>query len=88
MQAFIWVIIVGVILVLAIIFLAIGLKFYQDWQGCVNEYSPWCYDDWRCPNYPPSDPRYYPAKNTYSKASACSKGSSYTCTVNPNGTFT
>jgi hypothetical protein len=81
MQPFIWVIIVGVILVLAIIFLAIGLRFYLDWQGCLNEFSPWCFNDWRCPNYPASDPRHFPARNAYANAASCSQGSSYKCKV-------
>ena len=81
MQAFVWVIIIGVILILAIVFLGVGLKFYGDWQGCVYEVSPWCYNDWRCPNFPPTDPRYYPAKNAFSIAATKSQGSSYEGTV-------
>lgn len=81
MRDFIWVIIIGVILILGIIFLAVGLKFYSDWQSCIYEYSPWCYSDWICPNYPQDDPRHFPARTAYEESKTCSEGMSYTCTV-------
>lgn len=84
MRDFIWVIIIGVILIIGIIFLGIALKFYKDWLACQNEYSPWCYSDWVCTNYPEGDPRRYPARTAYGIASGCSRSDgtsgSYTCT--------
>jgi len=81
MQLFIWVIIIGVILILGIIFLGVGLKFYKDGQACIYDYSPWCYVDWRCPNFVPGDPRHFPAKVAYQEAATCSQGISYKCKV-------
>ncbi len=87
MRDFIWVIIIGVILIIGIIFLGVALKFYKDWLACQNVYSPWCYDDWICSNFPEGDPRRYPAKTAYTAAKNCSTSGagsgSYTCTDQP-----
>jgi hypothetical protein len=84
MRDFIWVIIIGVILIIGVVFLGVGLKFYKDYLGCENEYSPWCYDDWVCTAYPEGDPKRYPAKVAYSTARTCSTpagngATSYSC---------
>jgi len=71
MKDFIWVIIIGVILIIGIVFLGIALKFYKDFLGCSNEYSPWCYTDWVCNTF--TDERRHPAQLTYGTAKACSK---------------
>lgn len=84
MQLFIWVIIIGVIVIVAIVLFGVALLFYRDSQSCYNDYSPWCYSDWRCPNFPESDPRHFPAKLAYSKADSCSQDQTFTCTFNGN----
>ena len=66
-----WIIIIGVLLILALVFLAIALRFFRDANACSNNFSPWCYKDWKCTNYPPTDPRYKIAEYTAQQIKNC-----------------